>query len=131
MNQPTPLESFRTKVVVITGASAGIGSGFARQAAALGMRLVLADIAAARLEASAVELRESGTEVEAVATDVSDPASVEALAERALARFGEVDEQVATGRYWVTALPDMIDQGVVPRAEMIRDRIDPVLDLGM
>jgi len=38
---------------------------------------------------------------------------------------------LAAGRYWVSALPDMIDQGVVPRAEMIRDRVNPVLDHGM
>ncbi|MFJ2743893.1 SDR family NAD(P)-dependent oxidoreductase [Streptomyces sp. NPDC087440] len=84
-------ETFDGKTVVITGASAGIGAGFARHAASLGMRLVLADIAADRLEALAGELRAGGAEVETVVVDVADAASVESLAERAYARFGSVD----------------------------------------
>lgn len=84
-------EQFGGKVAVITGASAGIGLGFAHRAAELGMKLVLADIAEDRLVDAAGALRESGAEVEAVRTDVSDPSSVEALAERAYERFGSVD----------------------------------------
>ncbi|MDP5228425.1 MULTISPECIES: SDR family NAD(P)-dependent oxidoreductase [Arthrobacter] len=91
MTESAPSELFAGKVAVITGASAGIGSGYARQAASLGMRLVLADIAEERLNGFAEELRQGGAEVEAVVTDVSDAASVEALAERAYARFGAVD----------------------------------------
>ncbi|MFE1952944.1 MULTISPECIES: SDR family NAD(P)-dependent oxidoreductase [Streptomyces] len=87
----TPAEVFGGRTAVITGASAGIGAGFARHAASLGMKLVLADIAADRLAAFADELRAGGAEVEDVVTDVCDPASVEALAERAYARFGTVD----------------------------------------
>jgi short-subunit dehydrogenase len=89
--QTLPEATFAGKTAVITGASSGIGLGFARHAASLGMKLVLADLAAERLNAVAKELTEAGTEVEAVVTDVSDPASVEALAERAWARFGGVD----------------------------------------
>lgn len=83
--------AFRGRTAVITGASAGIGAGFARHAAGLGMKLVLADIAADRLTAVAGELAAAGAEVEPVVTDVADAASVEALADRAHARFGEVD----------------------------------------
>ncbi|MGW8375629.1 SDR family NAD(P)-dependent oxidoreductase [Streptomyces sp. ODS28] len=86
-----PAQLFGGKVAVITGASAGIGEGFARHAASLGMRLVLADIAEERLARLADELRGGGAEVEAVFTDVAEAASVEALAERAYARFGTVD----------------------------------------
>lgn len=84
-------ELFAGRTAVITGASSGIGAGLARHAAGLGMKLVLADIAAERLTEFAAELSADGTEVEAVVTDVADPASVEALAERAYARFGTVD----------------------------------------
>ncbi|MBU3063351.1 SDR family NAD(P)-dependent oxidoreductase [Nocardia sp. NEAU-G5] len=83
-----PAELFGGKVAVITGASSGIGAGLARHAAQLGMRLVLADIAADRLREFAETLP---GEVLPVATDVSDPAAVEALAEAAYARFGAVD----------------------------------------
>ncbi|MGW7075858.1 SDR family NAD(P)-dependent oxidoreductase [Streptomyces sp. NPDC054866] len=91
VGQSLACETFGGKVVVITGASAGIGSGLARHAADLGMRLVLADIAAERLAGLAEELRASGAEVESVVTDVSEPLSVDALADRAYDRFGAVD----------------------------------------
>ncbi|MFJ3902114.1 SDR family NAD(P)-dependent oxidoreductase [Streptomyces sp. NPDC090025] len=84
-------EVFGGRVAVITGASSGIGAGLARHAAEIGMKLVLADIAADRLAAFADELRATGAEVEAVVTDVADPASVEALADTAYTRFGTVD----------------------------------------
>jgi len=82
---------FGGRTAVITGASSGIGAGLARHAAGLGMKLVLADIAADRLAAFAEELRAAGAEVETVVTDVADPASVEALADTAYTRFGVVD----------------------------------------
>ncbi|RMI34216.1 SDR family NAD(P)-dependent oxidoreductase [Nocardia stercoris] len=91
MTESAGTDVFSGKTAVITGASAGIGAGFARHAAATGMRLVLADIAEERLTALADELSAAGAEVEAVRTDVSDPASVEQLAERTVARFGSVD----------------------------------------
>ncbi|MCX5390270.1 SDR family NAD(P)-dependent oxidoreductase [Streptomyces sp. NBC_00094] len=82
---------FGGRTAVITGASSGIGAGLARHAAGLGMKLVLADIAAERLAAFAEELRATGAEVEAVVTDVAEPASVDALADHAYTRFGTVD----------------------------------------
>ncbi|MFF6792185.1 SDR family NAD(P)-dependent oxidoreductase [Streptomyces filamentosus] len=85
------LREFGGRVAVVTGASSGIGAGLARHAAKLGMKLVLADIAADRLAAFAEELRAAGAEVEAVVTDVAEPASVEALADTAYTRFGTVD----------------------------------------
>jgi len=77
-------------VAVITGAGSGIGEGIARNAAARGMRLVLADIAADRVEAVAADLRAAGHEALAAPTDVSDAAQLDALADRAYAAFGEV-----------------------------------------
>jgi short-subunit dehydrogenase len=88
---------------VITGAASGIGSGLARHAASLGMRLVLADLDAAKLEAFAATLK---AEVLCVPTDVSKPEAVEALAKAAWDRFGGVDllfnnaGVMATGFSW-------------------------------
>ncbi|MFF0426678.1 MULTISPECIES: SDR family NAD(P)-dependent oxidoreductase [unclassified Streptomyces] len=87
----TAAEVFGGRTAVITGASSGIGAGLARHAAGLGMKLVLADIAAERLAEFAGELSATGAEVVAVVTDVADPASVEALADTAYTRFGTVD----------------------------------------
>ena len=74
-------------VAVITGAASGIGAGLARQAAARGMNVLLADRDAARLEDVAQEI---GNAAVAVPTDVTDPAALDALADRAFA-IGEVD----------------------------------------
>ena len=79
---------FRGGVAVITGAASGIGTGLARKAAALGMRLVLADVQEQPLRDFAATL---GGEVLALPTDVADAAAVEHLAQRAYAEFGQVD----------------------------------------
>lgn len=77
-------------VAVITGAAGGIGEGLAQVAAELGMRLVLADIAADRLQDVAGRLAAAGAEVLPVTTDVRNPAALDRLAEQAYQRFGEV-----------------------------------------
>ena len=76
------------KVAVITGAASGIGAGLAREAARRGMQVVLADLDAKRLAEVAAGI---GSAALAVPTDVADPAAVEALAERAYAKHGQVD----------------------------------------
>ena len=69
-------------IAVITGAASGIGAGLARCAAKPGMTVVIADRDSARLEEVA---RAIGDAAIAVETDVTDPAALEALAERAFA----------------------------------------------
>src|ERR1035437_3247768 len=94
---------FHGGVAVITGAASGIGTGLARKALSLDMRVVLADVQAERLKAFADTLT---GEVLAVPTDVRDPAAVEALADRAWKAFGGVDllfnnaGVMATGFTW-------------------------------
>lgn len=79
------------KVVVLTGASSGIGRAAALMLAERGAKLVLAarDEVALALVARACEQR--GTEAIGVATDVRDEASVEDLREAAVERFGRID----------------------------------------
>ncbi len=84
------MQDFQGKVAVVTGAASGIGLGLAQRAAAEGMRVVLADIERTALAAAESELREGGADVLAVVTDVANAASVHALRERVLARFGAV-----------------------------------------
>jgi short-subunit dehydrogenase len=67
------------RVAVVTGASSGLGVGFARALAEAGANLVLAARRADRLEALASELEETGVEVLPVACDVTDASQVEAL----------------------------------------------------
>ena len=75
-------------VAVITGAAGGIGAGLAREAARRGMQVVLADRDADALREVAAGI---GAAALAVPTDVTEPASVEALAEAAYATHGQVD----------------------------------------
>jgi NAD(P)-dependent dehydrogenase (short-subunit alcohol dehydrogenase family) len=84
------MSQFQGQVAVITGAGSGLGREFARQAARAGMKLVLADVEDEALAATRAELDAGGTEAIDVHTDVADAAAVEALAERAYARFGAV-----------------------------------------
>ncbi|GAB5099976.1 SDR family oxidoreductase [Caballeronia sp. HLA56] len=82
------MDRFEGKVAVITGAASGFGREFALKGAALGMKLVLADIDATALDATVTSLRERGAEVRGVRTDVSNPADVDALARATLDAFG-------------------------------------------
>jgi NAD(P)-dependent dehydrogenase (short-subunit alcohol dehydrogenase family) len=81
----------RGAIVVITGASSGIGREAARQFAAKGARVVLAARSAGSLEEAAAECRREGAEALAVPTDVSDAAAVDELARRAVEAFGRID----------------------------------------
>jgi len=85
---------FRENVVVLTGASAGIGAEVARLLAAQGAWLALAARDAARLEEVAEECRALGGRAVAVPTDVADEAQCAALIERAVAEFGRIDTLV-------------------------------------
>ena len=84
------MQELRGRVAVVTGGASGIGRGMAQAFAAEGMQLVLADIEAAPLERAVAELVREGAEVVGEICDVSDPASVDALRDRALDRFGAV-----------------------------------------
>ena len=84
------MEIQRGDAAVITGAGSGLGEGLAQVCHEAGMRVVVADIELEEAERVASALREAGGEAIAVLTDVSDPASVAALAARAYDEFGEV-----------------------------------------
>lgn len=78
-------------VVVVTGASSGVGRATALAFADAGARLVLASRGGEALEAAAGACRARGAQVTAVETDVSDPAAVERLAQAAVDAFGRID----------------------------------------
>ncbi len=81
----------RGRTAFITGAGSGMGRAIARRFAAEGAKVAATDIVAARAEATAAELRDSGAEAAAFAIDVADSASVAAATEAALAELGRVD----------------------------------------
>lgn len=84
------MEDLAGKVAVVTGAASGIGRGIAERLGREGMRVVLADIEEAPLEAAVGAMRADGVEAVAQLTDVSRLEDVEALRDRALSAFGAV-----------------------------------------
>ncbi len=79
------------KVVVVTGASQGIGRQIALDCAAAGADLVLAARSADALDDTAEQVRGLGRSAQAIPTDVTDPDSVDAMARAVLDRWGRVD----------------------------------------
>ena len=77
-------------VAVITGGASGIGRAAARRAAAVGMKIALADVNAAKLAATADELAETvGRDNVLISTaDVADAAAMQALAQEVEGRWG-------------------------------------------
>ncbi|MDO3382435.1 SDR family oxidoreductase [Gilvimarinus algae] len=84
-------QNIKGKVVVITGASSGLGEATARHLSTLGARLILGARRLERIEALASELHAAGGSALAVKTDVTNRTEVEALVQAAIDAYGQVD----------------------------------------
>ena len=83
--------NIQDKIVVITGASSGMGEATARHLAQQGAKVVLGARRAERLEALVNEIKSAGGEALAVTTDVTNRADVAKLVDTAVETFGRVD----------------------------------------
>jgi len=101
----------RGKVVVITGASSGLGEAAARLLSAQGATVVLGARRSDRLQSLADELSGSGGKALAVATDVTHRNQVKRLVDAAAQKFGRVDVMINNA-------------GIMPRAPLERLTID-------
>lgn len=99
------------KVVVITGASSGLGEATARMLAAQGARVVLGARRAERIQALADELASAGGTALAVPTDVTNRAQVQALVDAAVAAYGRLDVIINNA-------------GLMPHAPLERLKVD-------
>jgi NADP-dependent 3-hydroxy acid dehydrogenase YdfG len=84
-------ENIKGKVVVITGASSGLGEATARLLASEGATIVLAARRADRIKALADEIGGRAGKALAVTTDVADRQQVKALADKAVETYGRID----------------------------------------
>jgi 3alpha(or 20beta)-hydroxysteroid dehydrogenase len=84
-------QRFVNKVVVITGAAAGIGRAAAQRFASEGASLVLVDLPGSQLEACAAELKGSAAHVLAVHADVTKRVDVERYVQAAVQTHGRID----------------------------------------
>lgn len=82
------MQDLAGRVAIVTGAASGIGLGIATQLAAVGVRVVMADINGAAVAEAASSIREQGGESDAIELDVTDPDAVEAAGQHAVERFG-------------------------------------------
>ncbi|MGW6374659.1 SDR family NAD(P)-dependent oxidoreductase [Rhodococcus sp. NPDC055112] len=87
------LDRFRldNKVVVVTGASSGLGVAFAVACAEAGADVVLAARRVDKLERTAELVRNTGREALCVSTDIADPDQAQHMIDAAMERFGRVD----------------------------------------
>jgi NADP-dependent 3-hydroxy acid dehydrogenase YdfG len=105
------MNTIANKVVVITGASSGLGEATARLLAARGAKLVLGARRLDRLEKLAADITAADGEAIAVATDVAKRADVENLIKVAQVKFGRVDVLVNNA-------------GIMPMAAMSKLKVD-------
>lgn len=99
------------KVVVITGASSGLGESTARHLAELGATVVLGARRVDRIDALARELTANGQPALAVQTDVTDRVQVQRLVDAAIAGFGRIDVMINNA-------------GLMPHSPLERLKID-------
>jgi NAD(P)-dependent dehydrogenase (short-subunit alcohol dehydrogenase family) len=87
------LDRFRLddRVVIVTGASSGLGVSFAEACGQAGADVVLAARRAEKLANTAELVRSTGQRALTVATDVTDPAQCQAMVDAAMREFGRVD----------------------------------------
>ena len=110
------MSAFTDNVVILTGASEGIGRALALALAPQRPRLVVAARNLERLETLAEECRALGAEVMPVETDVTDAAQCRRLADNTVATFGRIDTLVANaGVTMWTRLDELEDWSVLEK----------------
>lgn len=109
------------KVVVITGASSGLGAATARMLAARGASVVLGARRVDKMQALADEIRAAGGKVAVVATDVTKAADVKALIDTAVSAFGRIDVLVNNAGL----------MAIAPLSEVKVDEWDRMIDINV
>ncbi len=131
------MQDLKGKTAVITGAGSGFGREFARLCAAEGMRLVLADIDEAGLDATAQMLE--GSELATQRCNVADQTEVDALAQLAAERFGGAQLLFnnagvgVSGPTWTATLEEwrwVLDVNVMGVVHGIRSFTQAMIDSG-
>ena len=92
--------SFDGRVVVITGASVGIGRACAIRFAEGGAHLALVDVNESGLSAVCEEVRKLGAEALTFICDISDEQAVNAVADEIISKFGKIDVLVNNAGLW-------------------------------
>jgi NADP-dependent 3-hydroxy acid dehydrogenase YdfG len=105
------MENIKGKVVVITGASSGLGAATARLLSAEGANVALGARRVDRIQSLADELNAKGGKAIAIATDVTDHEQVKHLVDAAVQKFGRIDVMINNA-------------GLMPHSPLERLKID-------
>lgn len=109
------------KVVVITGASSGLGEAMARHLASLGAKVVLSARRADLLSAIVSDIKAAGGSAVAIPADVTDKAQVDGLVAAAVAAFGRLDVMVNNAGL----------MAIAPLSEVRTDEWDRMIDINI
>jgi hypothetical protein len=105
----------RNKVVIITGASSGIGKALVYEFAKRGAKIVMGARNTEELKKIEDDLKSQGTEIISVQTDVSNELDCKNLVEKAHERFGKIDTLVNNAGISMRALFEDLDLEVIRR----------------
>ncbi|PXZ45309.1 short chain dehydrogenase [Sanguibacteroides justesenii] len=105
----------RNKVVIITGASSGIGKALVYEFTKFGSKIVMAARNLAELQQMEKELNDKGIEVLAVQTDVTREDDCKHLIEQTVQKFGKIDILINNAGISMRALFDELDVDVIRR----------------
>ena len=105
--------NFKDKVVIITGASSGIGYALVYEFASHGAKIALGARSEGKLARIAEDLETRGTEAVYEATDVTREADCRRLIERTVERFGRIDILICNAGISMRALFDDVDLDVL------------------
>ena len=109
------MKDFKNKVIVITGASSGIGEAMAREFAAQGARVVLGARSVQKLQLIAGDIRSRGGQAAYCGVDVTDVGECRELIDTAVREFGGIDVLVCNAGLSMRAIFDDVDLEVLHR----------------
>lgn len=115
------MSDLRDRVIVVTGATRGIGLGLARHLGGIGARVVITGRNEQRVSAASADLDGLAVEHLACVADVSDREAMRAVAGEALAKWGRIDGLVANAQSF---------RPVTPLAEVTAADMDLLFDTG-
>ena len=115
------MNNIENKVIVITGASSGLGEATARLLAKKGAKVVLGARRTEKLQAIDHDIRAEGGQAEFIGMDITKPQEVQALIEKALSAFGQIDVLVNNAGL----------MSIAPLSELKVDEWDRMIDINI
>ena len=107
------MKTLANKIVIITGASSGIGEAMAKEYAAQGAKVVLGALSVQKLQLLAGDIRSKGGQAAYCGVDVTDPAECKELIDTAVREFGGIDVLICNAGISMRAIFDDVELDVL------------------